>query len=131
MSVYITIKSNWKLIDKELNRLDRVPEEAAANLDIVLAAGFFKTQQSVHIETGSLKSSGKVFSEFKMNEWKGTISYGGPSTGVNNPVTYAIYEKARGTTWLGPSSVKGDHDFMRPLTKMDEAWVKAIMKALE
>lgn len=117
----IKLKSNWKSIEKELDRLEKAPDRAAIYLDVVLYKGFAATQGMVHIETGSLKSSGKANTEFDGDTWKGKIEYGGLSLGVNNPVTYAIYEKAR----------DGAHDFMLPLKSLDSQYVKAILKALK
>lgn len=116
-----TIKSNWKQFDKELNRLGDVPMKAKVYLDAVLASGFKATQAYVHILTGSLKASGKSSSEVDGDQWIGTIEYGGASLGINNPVTYAIYEKARG----------GDHDFLTPLKALDSLYVIALLKALK
>lgn len=52
----------------------------------------------VHVDTGSLKSSGRSTSDYREPIYESTISYGGPSAGVNNPVDYAIYEDARDKT---------------------------------
>lgn len=117
----IILKSNWREIEAELDRLEKAPDRAALYLDVVLYKGFAETQAMVHIVTGSLKSSGKASTEFHRDTWRGKISYGGVSLGVNNPVTYAIYEKAR----------DGDHDFMTPLKNLDSLYTKAILKALE
>ena len=66
-----------------------------------------------------------------VKKWEGEISYGGPSTGVNNPVDYAIYEAARGVGGAGgASNAKGDHNFMRPLDLLDPEFVEAIVKGL-
>lgn len=117
----IILTSNWRSIERELDRLEKAPTKASAYLDAVLYQGFAQTQALVHIITGSLKASGKATTEFDGDNWKGEISYGGFSLGVNNPVTYAIYEKAR----------DGDHDFLAPLKTLDSLFVKAILKALE
>jgi hypothetical protein len=114
------IRSNWTEINRELDRLERSPIRAAAYLDNVLYKGFAETQAAVHVITGSLKTSGKISTGFDGDTWKGEISYGGASLGVNNPVTYAIYEKAR----------DGAHDFFTPLKALDSLFVKAILKAL-
>jgi len=128
--VHTFIKSNWREVEKELDRLDNVPDKAKAALDIVLQTQFKATQAAVHVITGSLKSSGKATSETSDGQWSGTIEYGGASLGVNNPVTYAIYEQRRGTHWAGPSSVKGDHDFLAPAKALESLYVKALLKAL-
>lgn len=116
----IRLVSNWGEVNRELDRLERAPERAKFHLDRVLARGFTATQGAVHIITGSLKMSGKMESELHRDYWEGTISYGGVSLGVNNPVTYAIYEKAR----------DGDHDFFSPLKALDPLFVQAILKVL-
>lgn len=130
VSVHVELKTNWRSILSELDRLERAPKKAAMYLDGVLHSGFAATQASVHVITGSLKSSGKASTTFDGNDWEGEISYGGASLGVNNPVTYAIYEKARGAHWAGPSSAKGSHDFMAPLSQLDSLYIKAILRAL-
>lgn len=117
----IILKSNWSEIERELDRLEKAPDRASLYLDVVLYKGFAETQAVVHVITGSLKSSGKASTDFDGNTWRGRISYGGVSLGVNNPVTYAIYEKARDE----------DHDFMTPLKTLDSLYTKAILKALE
>jgi hypothetical protein len=132
--VTVRLRSNWRGIDQELDRLDRLPDaRTIAMLDSVLAAGFAATQAAVHVQTGSLKSSGDSHSEFLQatKEWKGEISYGGASLGPNNPVNYAIYEAARGIGGAGGASdAQGDHNFMAPLSASHLAYVKAMLKAL-
>lgn len=116
----IRIDSDYRELERELDRLGKAPQKAKLYLDAVLASGFKSTQAAVHVITGSLKSSGKSSSEMHGDTWEGEISYGGVSLGINNPVTYAIYEKAR----------DGDHDFFYPLHALDSLYVKAILKAL-
>lgn len=114
------LSSNWKEVDLELKRLGDAPYKSKFYLDRVLNTGFKATQAAVHVITGSLKTSGKQSSLMWDNEWHGEISYGGVSKGVNNPVTYAIYEKARDE----------DHDFFNVLKELDPLFVKALMKVL-
>lgn len=116
----ITIKSDYRQFYKEIDRLEKAPLKAKTYLDAVLNTGFKLTQGAVHVITTSLKTSGKMESEMHGDTWIGTIQYGGVSLGVNNPVTYAIYEKAR----------DGDHDFMSPLATLDSLYIKAMLKAL-
>lgn len=116
----IILKSDWRSIEREFDRLEHSAERAAVYLDAVLNAGFRATQGAVHVITGSLKTSGKKSSSFDGDTWRGEISYGGVSLGINNPVTYAIYEKAR----------DGDHDFFSPLYALDSVYVRAILRAL-
>ena len=114
--------------------IDIVQAIAPEDLDIVLQLGYVETQKDVHVETGSLKSSGKVGSEVSKIEskWEGTIRYGGPSTGVNNPVDYAIYEKRRGIGGAGgPSDAKGDHDFFGSLPSLHKKYIEAIQIGLK
>lgn len=75
-------------------------------LDMLMYKTFMDTQNFVHVDTASLKMSGRVESGYSRatNRWTGEISYGGPSAGVHNPVRYAVYEAARGHY----------HDFMAP-----------------
>lgn len=123
----IILRSDWSGIDRELDRISRLPGPATiARLDAVLAAGFAATQAKVHRRTGSLASSGASESEFirATKEWKGQISYGGPSLGVNNPVDYAIYEQRR------KPDEHGDHDFMAPLAAYHLAYIDVMLKAL-
>lgn len=78
--------------------------ETVAALDAVIDAAFAETQTLVHVITGSLKGSGRTFSDVSEGEWSGGISYGGPSPGFpNNPVNYAKYEFGRG----------GEHNALR------------------
>ena len=119
----IKIESDWSGIERELDRLSMEPSVfAGLKLDMVLQTGFAMTQAAVHIGTHSLKSSGKSKSEIdgKKKTWTGEIKYGGPSTGVNNPVDYAIYEKRRG----------GAHDFFAGLPGLHAAYVAAIKEIL-
>lgn len=124
----IRLRSNWNRIDRELDRLERMPDPAMIErLDRVLESGFAATQAAVHIQTGSLKSSGDKSSVFHQatKEWVGEISYGGPSLGPNNPVDYAIYEMRR------DPDERGDHDFMQPLAPYHLAFLHAMLKGLE
>jgi hypothetical protein len=120
----ITISSNWDDIEDEIDRITkRMPTlEMKAALDTALDIAFASTQAVVHVQTGSLKTSGKKGSKSSKarKQWEGTIKYGGPSGGVNNPVDYAIYEKER----------DGAHDFFAPLHLMKPIFVAAISKGL-
>jgi hypothetical protein len=90
--------------DAELDRLERGPTaEDHHHFDAVLSTLFAITQMAVHVETGSLRRSGKHDSTSHGNIWEGEISYGGLSSGaVHDPVRYAGYERSRG----------GSHDFL-------------------
>ena len=103
-----------EMID-HFNKLQKPPFKTIFQLEQALAKGFAETQAATHVLTSSLKFSGTTTSNFDGDTWEGTVSYGGPSTGVNNPVDYAIYERQRG----------GDHDFMAPLKTTEEeiSWI--------
>lgn len=108
-------------VTEELDRLDRIPTvEDQAKLDAVLVAGFKAMQADTHVRTGSLVSSEKMESKDGHKKWEGQLSAGGPSTGVNNPVDYAIYEKARG----------GPHDFMAFFPGFEKQLEETIMEIL-
>lgn len=111
------IKSDWSEIERELKRLKRIPNGTAKQkLDRVLEFGLNETQKFVHIDTGSLIVSGDTQSTMMLGIYSGTISYGGESMGLNNPVDYAIYELDRG----------GSHDFMASTFELHPLWVQAI-----
>jgi len=95
--------------------LQKPPVKTILALEQALASGFIATQAHTHVITSSLKFSGTTTSHFDGDTWEGTVEYGGPSTGVNNPVDYAIYERQRG----------GEHDFMAPLqqTEIEMSWI--------
>lgn len=106
-------------IDDEIDRLINGP----TLLDIekfenVLVAQFMATQTAVHVQTRSLKTSGKVASKIGKNRWEGEISYGGTSAAgsVHNPVKYAEFERER----------DGNHDFLAPAKKMSDLYVQAM-----
>jgi hypothetical protein len=117
----IQVHGDYASIDHELDRITDLPNgEMKGLLDAVLASAFAATQEDVHVETGSLKSSGRTETHSSEHGWHGEIHYGGPSAGVNNPVDYAIYEKRRG----------GAHDFFAPLAVFDDAFAEAIKEGL-
>lgn len=124
----IHIESDWSEIEKELDRIEGLPDaKARLALDVVLQEVYVDTQGKVHIQTGSLKDSGKVDSDVDKfdHSWEGDITYGGPSSGPNNPVDYAIYEKRREPDELG------DHNFMRDVLLHHPSWVAAVRAGLK
>lgn len=97
----ININSNIDNIIAELRRLaNPMGNESSLpdKLEAVLITQFQITQRAVHIQTGSLRSSGDVDSRQTRNSWRGSISYGGSSSGIHNPVRYAGHELERGGT---------------------------------
>lgn len=117
----VKIISNYDFLDRELDRLDGLPDyKTKVAFSGVLREGYVGSQAIVHIETGSLKNSGKTKEKSSRRRWEGTLTYGGPSAGVNNPVDYAIYELARG----------GDHDFIANTHLLHQQWIQAMKKGL-
>lgn len=117
----IWINADYSEIDNELDRIIDMPNDKTTGLlDAVLDFGFKQTQAATHVLTGSLKSSLKKDSKETDSTWRGTISAGGASLGINNPVNYAIYEKARG----------GDHDFFGNLHLLHQMYIAALLKGL-
>lgn len=100
-----TSRDDFSDIDRDLG--EAYPSRAfIEKLDVLLLQTFKDTQKFVHVDTASLKMSGRVESGYSRatNRWTGEISYGGSSAGVHDPVRYAVYEAARGHY----------HDFMAP-----------------
>lgn len=117
------IVSDYTSMDRLFALQDDMPNaEAVAKLNAALEKTFIAVTADVHVDTGSLKQSGKSSGKRikARKRWEGTIRFGGPSTGVNNPVDYAIYEKRRG----------GHHDFFAGLPAMKSSYVKAIKDSL-
>lgn len=113
------IEQHSKLVEAELERLADGPGvRDLLRFEGVLARQFTATQAKVHIDTTSLKNSGKQKSSMNRatDVWEGTITYGGASRPIN-PVKYAQFEQARG----------GSHDFMRPAVKLGDRYLTEIM----
>lgn len=109
-------------VERDMDKLKRLPGRRGKRiLDNVLDNQTEMVQVNVHVETGSLKSTIRNESKLAISKWTGTISAGGPSLGVNNPVDYAIYEKRRG----------GDHDFMKIADKLHYQYINAIRRILD
>ena len=108
-------------IDQEIDRISEGP--TLANMlafEAVLTRQYAATQGAVHIQTGSLKSSGQVSSNISSDNWEGNISYGGPSTGIYNPVDYAEFERER----------DGAHDFLAPAVRLSSQYIQAMNEFL-
>ncbi len=101
---------------REFDRLLNMGAATAA-LERVLALQFAAGQAAVHVDTGSLRGSQEIDSDYAGGRWAGVISFGGASPGfVNDPVDYAIYEAARG----------GHHDFTLPITRLSPQYHDAM-----
>ncbi len=109
-------------IEKEIDRLANGPTlQDYIRFEAILAVQFEATQRAVHVITRSLKSSGRIASNADSNSWEGTISYGGPSTGIHNPVDYAEYERERDDA----------HDFLAPAKALESRYINAMNEFLE
>lgn len=123
----IHLSSDYGDLDKEFDRLESMPDfKTKVALEQVLQKGYTQSQKDVHVDTSSLKSSGKTRSESDKgsNTWTGELEYGGASAGANNPVDYAIYEQRRASDELGT------HDFFANLHLLHPDFVKAIQMGL-
>jgi hypothetical protein len=108
-----------KEVIDELERLQKPDFEEIQALEHVLSEVFALTQAEVHVITGSLRGSGKTWSDFDGEAWEGGVSYGGPSMGfINDPVEYAFYEWRRG----------GAHDFFGHVHTIDHRFSDAIIE---
>jgi hypothetical protein len=104
-------------IEKEIDRLAAGPTiEDYEHFEANLIGQFAETQATVHVITGSLKSSGKISSRSTDTRWEGEITYGGPSAGVHNPVEYAEFERNR----------DGNHDFLAPVSQHEAGYISAM-----
>lgn len=118
MSVRISVDDRQQ--EAEFDRLLDMGR-ATADLEKVLALQFAAGQAAVHVDTGSLRGSEEIDSDFAGGRWTGIVSFGGASPGfVNDPVDYAIYEAARG----------GRHDFTIPITRQSGRYRQAVRRHL-
>src|SRR4051812_6923078 len=138
-------------VKREVHRVGDQPDtRAIAAFEDILERFWRQTQQRVHavgespggdLRTGSLKHSGERDSYWRNKQWHGRIRYGGqikdgwpgnpgvihgPGDGisrehaVHNPVKYAEFERERGE----------EHDYMRGMDKLNNAYYRAIRDAL-
>lgn len=113
------IEIHSRMVEKELARLEDGPGiRDLLRFEAILVTQFSATQARVHIDTTSLKNSGRQKSTMHRatNVWEGTITYGGPSRPIP-VVKYAPYEQARG----------GSHDFLQPAMKLNKQYERAIL----
>lgn len=111
--------------DLELRRLQNgFTAEDHTNFAATLLRNYARTQERVHIETGSLRSSGtSEVTRSTSRQWRGEISYGGMSRGVKNPVRYAVSELfGRSPRYGGPPA----HDYMLPTRFIDVEMVTEV-----
>ena len=118
----IIIRGDYRELERELSRIESMPNAKMNKaLDAAFEFGYAAVKADVHVQTSSLKNSGKKSTKHGASKWEGKFSFGGPSTGVNNPVDYAIYELERG----------GEHDFMKSTPLMRPTFVTAIKTVLD
>jgi hypothetical protein len=108
--------------DELLDDLEHQPNvRTVLALEATLSAAFAATQAAVQVQTGRLRASGRVDSSVENGHWQGTITYGGPGTGVE----YAWFEERRG----------GIHDYMAAAAgagaQLDERLAQAVLRTLE
>jgi hypothetical protein len=96
--------------------------KVTTELERILAIQFAASNAAVHVETGSLRGSEDIDSDYTGGRWIGQISFGGASPGFpHDPVVYAVYEAARG----------GAHDFTIPITTRDQMYARAMRAHLQ
>lgn len=111
--------------DLELERLgDGFTSYDHANFARVLLMHYVRTVQAVHVETGSLLSSGKAEPLHSDHErWEAQISYGGASAGVKPVVRYAASELfGRSPKYGGPPA----HNYLRSTEHIDDDYLGPI-----
>lgn len=121
MKIYVA--ADFTPWDNKIRDMQSMPNpRTILALNRALTTAFEATQAAVHIDTHSLKSSGKKSSDRDRirNRWEGIISYGGATTGIKNPVNYAMYERARG----------GPHDFFHPLPLLIPTFARIVRSAI-
>lgn len=117
----IRITSDFSDVYKELDRLSDLPgAKGKIQLRRIMETALMVTQLQVHVDTGSLQASASLKTDMEIgHRWIGVLRYGGESPGINNPVDYAIYEKARG----------GAHDFFSTIPSVNRL-IRKTMKDL-
>lgn len=91
-------------VTRELDRLSKGPGPYTyMSFEDAFIEAFNVIHEDIHIETGSLFSTGKLDTHFETDHvWEGTIRFGGAAPGMpRDPAYYGVYELARG----------GDHFF--------------------
>lgn len=96
-------------VSEPMHEIDRLLAEFAPEvflrLEKLLAAAFLSCWNVVHVETGSLKSTGRPESLATATEWGGRVHFGGAAPGFpRDPAFYGVFELARG----------GLHFFLQP-----------------
>lgn len=131
MSDSISIEVDISDPERELDRLGRDPDfPVLLSFESTLQAQFAVTKAAVHVDTGSLLLSGRADTDYRHGVLEGTISFGGASTGVHDPVTYAKEELARGDR---PNRHGSSHYFFAAVEDGfgDQEYVNTILEHLK
>lgn len=94
-----TIHPHLESINRELDRLEEGPQfNVVAEFEAAIEAQFHRVRGDVHIWTGSLYASGRIYTHYQPGLFVGTIAFGGASPGIIPYVKYGAAELARGRT---------------------------------
>ncbi len=94
-----TVHPDLAHIIRELDRLEEGPQfDVVAAFEAAIDAQFHRTREDMHILTGSLYQSGRVYTHYSPGLFVGTITFGGPSPGLIPNVKYGAAELSRGRT---------------------------------
>lgn len=118
MSVRLTVDDSAQTAE-----FDRLLDTGriTGELEKVLTLQFQAGQAAVHVQTGSLRASEEIDSDYAAGRWAGVISFGGASPGFpNDPVVYAAYEAARG----------GSHDYSLQIIRLSGRYRTAMREHL-
>lgn len=138
-----TLKSDWRKVKKELDRLADLPgAEGAAKLDFAQLAMFTDVYSKIHVRTRALRGSAKAETKNTPSSWKGTMEWGGASPGfrplppprhprkrknmliselARQEVIYAWFEKRRGFS----------HDYLRDNKLYEKQFLEVIESILK
>jgi hypothetical protein len=119
----IKIEIDISDVDQELKRLEEAPGfSTILGLESVLSTTYALTQTTVPVDTGSLRGSGKVSSDYRDEVWSGELTYGGASAGfVHDPVLYAqaVLHGHRIVAWgrsiHGGKQYQSPNDYLLPV----------------
>lgn len=135
---FVRYKWSTRDADRELSRLEGgFDQRDFAAFESILYQAYVQTVQDVHVYSTSLVRSGDADVDKSSDErWESHISYGGPSTGPNNPVKYAVIEQERESVraTLRPKKNPfhtGDHNFMRRTDGIEYPMMEAVVAFFE
>lgn len=129
-----TVRYHWDISDAD-NHLDALingPDVQSAFLfESVVMEQYADVKADVHIMSGSLLLSGTADTDYGYDEWEGTISFGGPTTGEEGEVTYAHIEmdrvgKRRFYEIRDGEDEGTSHNFFRSAKRFNKGYVEVI-----